>query len=187
MMALIAGGIFLFMGAIFALMGITQYNKIVSYDEQVDASWAQVETVLQRRFDLVPNLVNTVRGYADHEKELLTEVTALRSQWGKAQSVSEKAGIASAFQGALGRLMVVVERYPDLKANQNFLSLQSQLEGTENRISVERRRYNEAVRNYNTAIKRFPGVMVASLTGFEKRDAYFEAAEEAETAPVVEF
>jgi LemA protein len=163
-----------------------QYNRIVTLDENANAAWANVETVLQRRFDLIPNLVNTVKGYASHEKELLEEVTRLRSQWGKAQTVSQKAQAASLLEGALGRLMVVVENYPDLKANQNFLALQDELAGTENRISVERRRYNEAVRAYNTRIRRIPTVFIANLFGFDRKTP-FEADEGAQQAPKVSF
>ena len=162
------------------------YNGMVTQDENCDKAWANVETVLQRRFDLIPNLVNTVKGYASHEKELLTEITALRSQWGKAQTVQQKSQVASMLEGAMGRLMVVVENYPDLKANQNFLALQDELAGTENRISVERRRYNEAIQQYNTLIRRFPTSILAGMTGFQRR-APFEAAAGAETAPTVSF
>ena len=165
------------------------YNNFVGLQEGVDAQWANVETVLQRRFDLIPNLVNTVKGFASHEKELLTEVTKLRSQWGKAKAAGDTAQsvkTAGMLESALGRLMVVVERYPDIKANQNFLALQEELAGTENRISVERRRYNDSVRGYNTAIRKFPGMIVANIAGFDKRAA-FEAAPEAAAAPVVEF
>ena len=163
------------------------YNEIVSSDEAVDAGWAQVENVLQRRYDLIPNLVNTVKGFAKQEKDVLTEVTALRSQWAKAGSVAEKAQAATGLEAALGRLMVISERYPDLKSNQNFLRLQDELAGTENRVSVERRRYNEAVQHYNTTIRTFPAVTIASRMGLEKRDAYFQAVSEASTAPVVDF
>ena len=162
------------------------YNRFVGLEEGVDAQWANVETVLQRRFDLIPNLVNTVKGFAEQEKEIFTEVTRLRSQWGEARSADEKVGVANQMQGALGRLMLVAENYPDLKSNQNFLALQDELSGTENRISVERRRYNEAVRTYNTAIRKFPGMIVANLTGFGKRTP-FEAAPEAAAVPTVEF
>jgi len=162
------------------------YNKFVGLQESVDAQWANVETVLQRRFDLIPNLVNTVKGFAEHEKEIFTEVTRLRSQWASAGTANEKVGVANEMQGALGRLMLVAENYPQLKSNQNFLALQDELAGTENRISVERRRYNESVRGYNTAIRKFPGVIIANLFGFEKRDA-FEAAPEAAIVPTVEF
>ncbi|QYY37500.1 LemA family protein [Ruficoccus sp. ZRK36] len=187
MIAAIVAGVAMLIVFIVALSLMGRYNKLVTLDEQVNGSWAQVETVLQRRFDLIPNLVETVKGYAEHESDVLTEVTALRSQWAKAENVNEKAEIAGQLQSALGRLMVVVERYPDLKANQNFLALQSQLEGTENRIAVERRRYNEAVQQYNAAIRVFPNSLVAGMTGMERRDEYFEAVEDAATAPKVDF
>lgn len=163
------------------------YNRFVALQENTDAQWANVETVLQRRFDLIPNLVNTVKGFADQEKEVFTEVTKLRSQWAAAGTANEKVGVANEMQGALGRLMLVAENYPELKSNQNFMALQDELAGTENRISVERRRYNEAVRGYNTAIRKFPGMIVANMTGFEKRTP-FEASEAAvNTVPTVEF
>ncbi len=166
-----------------------KYNGFVTQEENVDKAWANVETVLQRRYDLIPNLVNTVKGFAAHEKELLTEVTRLRSQWGEAKAAGnteQSVKAAGMLESALGRLMVVVERYPDLKANQNFLALQEELAGTENRISVERRRYNEAVAVYNVSIRRFPGNMMAGMFGFDKKEA-FEAAPEAAAAPTVEF
>ncbi len=166
---------------------ITSHNKIVSRHEQIDSSWAQVETVLQRRYNLIPNLVKTVKGYASHEKELFEEVTRLRSQWAGAKNTGEKVQAAAALEGALGRLMVVVERYPDLKANQNFLALQDELAGTENRISVERRRYNEAVRAYNSVIRRFPSNIIAQKEGYERSTAYFESAAPAKEVPQVEF
>ncbi len=168
-------------------VGIGSYNRLVQTQENVDQTWAQVENVLQRRYDLIPNLINTVKGYAAHEKELFEEVTRLRSQWGAAGSQAQKVQAATALEGALGRLMVVVERYPDLKANQNFLALQDELAGTENRIATERRRYNQAVRNYNVVVRRFPSNVIAGMAGFEKSDAYFEAAEGAAQVPVVEF
>ena len=142
---------------------------------------------MQRRYDLIPNLVNTVKGFAKQEKEVLTEVTALRSQWAKAGSVADKARVATGLEAALGKLMVISERYPELKSNQNFIRLQDELAGTENRVSVERRRYNESVRSYNTLIRQFPGILIASKMGFEERDVYFEAASEAADAPVVNF
>ncbi|MBT8045843.1 MAG: LemA family protein, partial [Pontiella sp.] len=152
-------------------------------------AWANVETVLQRRYDLIPNLVNTVKGFAKQERKLLTEVTRLRSQWGAAKAAGntgESVKTAGMLESALGRLMVVVERYPELKSNQNFLALQEELAGTENRISVERRRYNEAVARYNQGIRQYPGVIVANMLGFERKSP-FEAAPEAAAAPVVEF
>jgi len=166
--------------------GCSTYNGLVSRDEAVDNGWANVETVLQRRYDLIPNLISTVKGYAAHEKDLFEEITRLRSQWSQAKTPDEKVQAAGAMEGVLGRLMVVVESYPDLKANQNFLALQDELAGTENRISVERRRFNEAVRAYNTAIRRVPGRFFASHFGFERRTA-FEAAESAAEVPKVEF
>lgn len=165
------------------LAGFATYNGIVTKDEAIDSAWAQVENVLQRRYDLIPNLVNTVKGYAKHEKELFEEITRLRSQWTSAQGTDAKAQAATQLEGALARLMVVVENYPDLKASQNFIALQDELAGTENRISVERGRYNEAVRAYNTAVRRFPG----NLFSFKKRDAYFEAEKSAAAAPKVAF
>jgi LemA protein len=163
------------------------YNSLVSKDEQVKTAWAQVETVLQRRYDLIPNLVNTVKGYVQHEKGVLEEVTRLRSQWGEAKSPAEKIQASAALEGALGRLMVVVENYPTLRAYQNFVALQDELAGTENRISVERRRYNEAVLAYNKAVRTFPSNLVAGLHGFVRNDAYFQAASQAKEAPKVDF
>ena len=171
------------------------YNNMVTLDEGISSQWAQVENAYQRRADLIPNLVNTVKGYADFEKETLTQVIEARS---KATSVNIEPGnitpeAISQFQNAqaglssaLSRLMVVVERYPELKANQNFLELQSQLEGTENRIAVERRKFNEATRQYNTYIRKFPKNIVAGIFGFDKK-TYFEAEEEAKEVPKVEF
>lgn len=189
LISLIVGGVLLV--SLLAVGGCVggKYNQFVKLQEQTDQAWGNVETVLQRRYDLIPNLVNTVKGYATHEKELLEEVTRLRSQWGTAKASGDEAGsvkTASLLEGALGRLMVVVEKYPDLKANQNFLALQEELAGTENRISVERRRYNEAVAVYNTRIREWPGNMLANMMGFERKTP-FESAPEAANAPTVEF
>lgn len=171
------------------------YNKMVELDEAVTAQWSQVENVYQRRADLIPNLVNTVRGYADFEQQTLTDVIEARSKATSVQVNPENLSpeVLQQFQGAqeglssaLSRLMVVVERYPDLKANQNFLDLQAQLEGTENRITVERRKFNESAQTYNTYIRRFPQLMFANIFGFDKR-VYFEAEQGAETAPEVQF
>jgi len=171
------------------------YNNMVNYDETVITAWSNVENVYQRRADLIPNLVSTVKGYASHEKETFTEVIEARA---KATSISidpsnlnaatmqqfqqAQAGLSS----ALSKLMVVVERYPDLKANQNFLELQAQLEGTEYRIAVERRKFNESVKTYNTYIRSFPKNMVAGMYGFERK-AQFKADEGAEKVPEVKF
>ena len=165
----------------------TTNNRLVVLQENVKQSWAQVETVLQRRFDLIPNLVNTVKGYAEHEQGVLEEVTRLRSQWGQAKTINEKATAASALEGTLSRLLLVSENYPQLKADQNFRDLQVELSGTENRVAVERGRYNETVRAYNTAVRRFPTNLVAGLLGFSTDSAYFEATQGAETAPKVDF
>jgi LemA protein len=165
---------------------IGTYNSLVTLNEGTDGAWAQVQTVLQRRYDLIPNLVNTVQGFADQEQEILTEVTRLRSQWGEAGTANQQAGLSGQLEGALGRLMVVMENYPQLQSNQNFLALQDELAGTENRVAVERRRYNEAVQAYNTTVQRFPTNLIANVAGFDQRD-FFEAVADAEQAPVVEF
>lgn len=170
-------------------------NKIVRLDEGVAESWAQVENVYQRRADLIPNLVATVKGYAEHEKTALTDVVEARAKASSVNVNPEKLDSRSLQQfeeaqgnlsSALSRLLVVVERYPDLKANQNFSELQAQLEGTENRIAVERRKFNEVAREYNTYIRQFPASIVANSRGFEKK-AYFEAQAGSEKAPEVKF
>ncbi|MEZ7874915.1 LemA family protein [Bacteroidales bacterium MB20-C3-3] len=171
------------------------YNSMVTKEEGVTSAWAQVENVYQRRADLIPNLVATVKGYAAHEQETLEGVVNARAK--ATQTTIDPANLTEesmkqfqAAQGELGsalqRLMVVVERYPDLKANQNFLELQAQLEGSENRITVERQKFNETARAYNTYIRQFPKNILSGIFGFERK-AYFEAAEGAETAPKVEF
>ncbi|WP_304953213.1 LemA family protein [uncultured Alistipes sp.] len=171
------------------------YNRFVRMDEEVKNAWAQVETQYQRRSDLIPNLVNTVKGYAAHERETLEGVIEARA---KATSVNlsvdeltpaTMAEFQQAQEGvrsALGRLLVVAERYPDLKANQNFQELQAQLEGTENRIAVARERFNTTVRAYNVSVRRFPAVIIAGMFGFDQKP-YFQADEKAQQAPVVEF
>jgi LemA protein len=162
-------------------------NQLVALQESMQSQWAQVETVLQRRYDLIPNLVETVKGYAAHEKEVLENVTKYRSQWGAARTVEEKTQAATGLESALSRLLVVSENYPMLQANQNFLALQTQLEGTENRISVERQRYNETVKAYNTKVRRMPDRLIAGFLGFQPSDAYFETAPAAREAPKVQF
>ncbi|MBW2973429.1 LemA family protein [Candidatus Woesearchaeota archaeon] len=171
---------------ILAFWFVGSYNKLVTLDKTVDEKWANVETQYQRRVDLIPNLVSTVKGYAAHEEKLFTEITKLRSQWQTAQTVNDKVNAATGLDGAISRLLLVVERYPVLKANENFLSLQDELAGTENRVAVERTRYNEAIKYYNTAIRKIPTNIVASTFGFEKRES-FEAEEGAEKAPEVAF
>ena len=171
------------------------YNGMVKMDEGVQAAWSQVENVYQRRADLIPNLVSTVKGYAAHEQETLEGVISARSKATQLTVDSEnltpdKLAQYNKAQGelgaALGKLLAITENYPDLKANQNFLQLQSQLEGTENRIAVERQKFNETARAYNTAIRQFPKNIVAGMFGFEKKP-YFEAQEGAQQAPKVEF
>ncbi len=182
---------------ILVLIAFSNYNKFVRLDEQVNSSWAQVENVLQRRMDLIPNLVETVKGYADFEQETLQRVIEARAKATQTQVNVDNVGqnpqqveqylqAQNGLSSALSRLMVVVERYPDLKANQNFMRLQDELAGTENRIAVERRRFNEAVQQYNQAIRMFPANLVAGIMGFQKRP-YFEAPPEAEQVPQVDF
>jgi LemA protein len=171
------------------------YNKMATMDEQITSNWSQVENVYQRRADLIPNLVNTVKGYATHENSTLTEIVEARAKATSvnihpdkldAQSLQEFQTAQQGLSSALGRLMVVVENYPDLKANQNFRDLQAQLEGTENRITVERRNFNESVQAYNAFIRLFPKNIYAAVFGFEKRD-YFKAIEGSQKAPEVKF
>jgi LemA protein len=184
--------------ALLILPMVGQYNRIIGQQEGVDSQWGNVENVYQRRADLIPNLVETVKGYAAHERETLEAVIQARAKATQVQTelTPEAMNDPQALQrfqaaqnelgSALGRLMVVVEKYPDLKANQGFLDLQAQLEGTENRIAVERRRFNELAQGYNTSIRRFPVSLMAGAFHFEKK-AYFEAAESAKAAPQVKF
>lgn len=162
------------------------YNSLVTMDEGVKAAWAQVENQLQRRYDLIPNYVETVKGYAKHEKDVFLKVTKARSKVGQAGAISEKIAANNQLSSALARLLVVVERYPDLKANTNFIRLQDELAGTENRVSVERRRFNEAVRVYNTKIRSFPTNLIAGMFGFEKA-TFFEVPKEKQEVPKVKF
>ena len=191
----IAGGVLLIV-AIFVIWGISTYNNLVTLNETVNQSWSQVENQYQRRADLIPNLVSTVKGYANFEKSVLTQVTEARASVGGVKATKEILDDPAAFQkfqavqgqlsGALSRLLVTVENYPDLKANENFLQLQAQLEGTENRIAVERRKFNETVQSYNTTIKRFPSSIFANVFGFRDKQ-YFRAVAGSETPPKVEF
>ncbi len=190
------GGVILIIVAALVIWGISSYNQLVQINESVNESWSQVENQYQRRADLIPNLVNTVKGYADFERGVLTDVTEARAKVSQMQVTPEVLNDPQAFQkfeqaqgqlsGALSRLLVTVENYPELKANENFLQLQAQLEGTENRISVERRRFNQVVREYNTTIKRFPMSIVAGITGYGEKQ-YFKAVAGSETPPKVEF
>lgn len=181
--------------ALVAIWGISSYNGLVSMDENVSNQWANVETQYQRRSDLIPNLVNTVKGYAKHESQTLESVMAARSQATQVKidpsnCTPQQLAAYQKAQGdvttALGKLLAITENYPDLKANQNFLELQSQLEGTENRINVARKDFNDTAKKYNTSLRRFPRNIIASMFGFEKRN-YFEAEAGAEKVPKVEF
>ena len=181
--------------AIVAIWGMSAYNGLVKMDEGVNTAWSNVENQYQRRADLIPNLVNTVKGYAAHEKETLEAVMSARSKATQMtidadnltpEKLQEYQKAQGEIGAALGRLLAITEAYPDLKANENFKELQAQLEGTENRISVERRNFNEVARSYNTAIRTFPRTLIAGMFGFEKRP-YFEAEEGASSAPEVKF
>jgi len=166
---------------------VAVYNGIVTKHETITAKWAQVENQLQRRNDLIPNLVNSVKGYTTHEKTVLEDVTNARSQWGKAATVEEKVKAAGAIDAALARLLLVVENYPNLKADQTFLKLMDELSGTENRIAVERMRYNEAVRDFNITVRMFPGNIIARMFGYKPATEYFKAEEKAKAVPEVKF
>ena len=181
--------------AVIAVWAVSGYNGLVKADEEVSTAWSNVENQYQRRADLIPNLVNTVKGYAAHEKETLDAVTTARTRATEVtvnaedltpEKLQEYQKAQGEVGAALGRLLAITESYPDLKANENFRELQAQLEGTENRISVERRNFNEVARSYNTSIRTFPKTILASLFGFEKRP-YFEAEEGASKAPEVQF
>ena len=171
---------------LFVFLGLL-YNAIISKHENIKAKWAQVENQLQRRNDLIPNLVNSVKGYVSHEKTLFENITLARSQWAKAKNVEEKINAARSLDSALARLLVVVENYPNLKADQTFLKLMDELAGTENRIAVERMRYNEAVRDYNVTVRRFPTNIVARIFGYQPASEYFKAEEKAKLVPEVKF
>ncbi len=175
--------------AVVVLLGIwtySSYNGLVALNEQANGQWAQVETQYQRRFDLIPNLVESVKGIMKQEQTVFDDIAQARTQYAGAQSVNDKAVAASNVESALGRLLVITENYPQLQSAGTVQTLMSQLEGTENRVSVERKRYNDIVQAYNTKIKYFPGSLIAKMFGFGER-AYFQAAEAAATAPQVKF
>lgn len=171
---------------ILSAMLVPNYNSFINLEENVDQSYAQIENQLQRRLDLIPNLVNTVKGYAAHEEEVLTQISNARTKLADADSPEKEATANAELSGALNRLLVVVENYPNLKADQQFSQLMDELSGTENRISVARKDYNEEVSEFNKKVKSFPGVIVANLTGFDEKE-YFEADPGAEQAPEVNF
>ncbi|MEK4533157.1 LemA family protein [Solibacillus sp. FSL K6-1554] len=169
-----------------AMLVVPKYNKLVTGEETVDAAWAQVENQLQRRFDLVPNLVNTVKGYAEHEEEIFTQIADARTQYGNANTVEETADANNELSSALSRLLVVVENYPNLKADVQFARLMDELAGTENRLTVARKDYNDTVQQFNNDVRRFPGNLIAGMFSFEQKD-YFEIKEGVEEAPAVDF
>ncbi len=183
---LVVGGVLLLIVLIVGGSFIGRYNSMVTANEGIDGAWAQVENVLQRRSDLIPNLVETVKGFAAQEKGIFENVANARGRLAGAASPREAAAANAGLTSALGRLLAIAENYPNLKSNENFMRLQDELAGSENRIAVERRRYNEAVRAYNTTIKRFPNRFIASMFNFDERD-YFEAEAGAAEVPTVEF
>ncbi|WP_174524237.1 LemA family protein [Neobacillus soli] len=179
-------GIIVAVIVIFGAMLISSYNSFVNLDENVDQSYAQIENQLQRRLDLIPNLVNTVKGFASHEKEVIGSISDARARLAGAKTPQEQATANGELSGALSRLLVVVENYPDLKANQQFTQLMDELAGTENRISVARKDYNDQVAEFNKKVKRFPGSVIAGMTGFHEKE-YFKADPRASEAPKVDF
>lgn len=172
--------------AVLVIWGFSGYNSLVTLNENADVQWAKVETQYQRRFDLIPNLVSSVKAVLNQEQEVFGQIAEARSRYAGASSPDEKARAASDLETGLGRLLVIVENYPQLQSAATVRDLMTQLEGTENRVSVERTRYNDEIRAYNTSIKRFPRNILAAITGFGER-AYFESADEAANAPSVNF
>src|SRR5262245_60885165 len=183
---LVVVAVLLVVGLLVGGMLVGAYNRMVTSRETVDRSWAQVENVLQRRGDLIPNLVETVKGYASHEKEIFESVAEARGKLAGAATPQEAANANAGLTSALGRLLAIAENYPQLKANENFIRLQDELAGSENRIATERMRYNEAVRGYNTLIKRFPANLIAGMFKFGEQE-YFEATAGAKEVPKVKF
>ncbi len=187
MIALIVVGVLLVGVLIVGGSMVSARNSLVAERESINGAWSQVDTVLQRRNDLIPNLVETVKGFTTHEQEAIDSVTKARAQMAGAQTPADKIAANDQVTSALSRLLVVVENYPNLKANENFQRLQDELAGTENRIAVERRKYNETVQKYNTDIELFPQNIAASIFGFHREDAYFKADAAAKEAPKVKF
>jgi LemA protein len=174
------------LGIVIGSWYVRSRNQVITLDEDINGAWAEIDNQLQRRSDLIPNLVETVKGFAAHEEKVFADIANARAKLAGAGSVAETAEGYNEMQGALARLLVVVENYPNLKSNENFIQLQDELAGTENRIAVARKRYNDKVKAYNTRIRTFPGSTIAGSMGFEKRD-YFEIDESAKIAPKVNF
>ncbi len=185
--AAIVLGVLLLLGLVVGKGVQGVYNQLATEREDINGKWAQVDVALQRRADLIPNLVETVKGFAKQEKEIMEAVANARAGLLNARTPQEKMQANGVLDGAIGRLLLVVENYPNLKSNENFLRLQDELAGTENRIAVERRRYNEAVQKYNTSVALFPRNVIASLFGFSRNDAYFRTEPAARTTPKVAF
>lgn len=185
--SLIIIAIILILALIFGSGFVSRRNEMSVKREAVNAAWSQVDVVLQRRADLIPNLVETVKGFAQHEEKVFGDIAAARSALIGAQTPADKIAANAQVTSALNRLLAVVENYPQLKSNENFLRLQDELAGTENRVAVERRRYNDIVQDYNTYISLFPNSLVASMSGFTRNDAYFKADEGSRVAPKVDF
>lgn len=179
-------GIIVIILIVLALVLIPKYNSLVTAEENVDSKWAQVENQLQRRYDLIPNLVESVKGYTNHEQKVIADITNARAQMSNANTPAQQAVANDALTGALSRLLVVVENYPNLKADANFRQLMDELAGTENRLAVAREDYNNEVQQFNKHVKRFPGNLMAGMFGFEQKE-YFKAAEGAEQAPSIDF
>src|SRR5229473_7952022 len=185
--ALVIIGILLLAGLMFGGKFVSVRNDLAAQNEAIAAAWAQVDVALQRRADLIPNLVSTVKGFATHEQQVIDSVTAARAALGGARTPQEKIAANTQLDGAISRLLVISENYPNLKSNENFLRLQDELAGTENRIAVERRKYNEVVQRYNTQIALFPNNLIASMSGFQRNDAYFKTDPGSRQAPKVAF
>ena len=185
--ALVLVVILIVLALIFGSMYVGRRNQMAIKREAVNAAWSQVDVVLQRRADLIPNLVATVKGFAVHEEQVFSEIAQARSALIGAKTPADKIAANGALDSALSRLLVITENYPQLKSNENFLRLQDELAGTENRIAVERRRYNDTLQDYNTYISLFPNSFIAGLAGFTRNDAYFKADEGSRTAPKVDF
>jgi LemA protein len=187
LIALVVIGLLVVVGLVLGGSLLGDRNELVQERESIKGAWSQVDVVLQRRADLIPNLVETVKGFAKHEETAIDSVTSARAALGGAQTPKEKIAANGQLDSALSRLLVVVENYPNLKANENFMRLQDELSGTENRIAVERRKYNETVQKYNTDIELFPKNIAASIWGFKREDAYFQADAASKQAPKVKF